>query len=125
MICYPSTKLEEISFGSKEQDLDSSLHYLNQSPFSRAENRTNIHICVSSKWSCEFRSPIIDSAHFCFKSSSCIFFLAQWLSGRELDSRQRGRWFDQPASLYCVLESKTHLSLLSTGSTQEDLFQHN
>ena len=44
---------------------------------------------------------------------------AQWLSSRELDSRQRGRGFE-PQQLHCVISlSKTHLSLLSTGSTQE------
>ena len=45
---------------------------------------------------------------------------AQWLSGRVLDSRRRGRWFE-PLRCHCVVSmSKTHLSLLSTGSTQDD-----
>ena len=44
---------------------------------------------------------------------------AQWLSGRVLDSRQRGCGF-KPHRHHCVMSlSKTHLSLLSTGSTQE------
>ena len=47
------------------------------------------------------------------------------LSGRVLDSRQRGHGFD-PHWRHCVVSlSKTHLSLLSTGSTQEDPSQHN
>ena len=46
---------------------------------------------------------------------------AQWLSGRVLDSRLRGRGFE-PHQHHCFLSlSKTHLSQLSTGSTQEDL----
>ena len=50
---------------------------------------------------------------------------AQWLSGKVLDSRPRVRVY--PASLCCVVVSlsKTHLSLLSTGSTQENLSRHN
>ena len=45
---------------------------------------------------------------------------AQWLSGRVLDSRQRDRVFE-PHWRHCVVSlNKTHLSLLSTGSTQED-----
>ena len=45
---------------------------------------------------------------------------AQRLSGRVLDSRPRGRGFE-PHRHHCVVSlSKTHLSLLSTGSTQED-----
>ena len=45
---------------------------------------------------------------------------AQWLSGRVLDSRPRGCGFE-PHRRHCVVSlSKTHLSLLSTGSTQED-----
>ena len=41
----------------------------------------------------------------------------QWLSGRVLDLRPRGRGFE-PHQHYCVLSlSKTHSSLLSTGST--------
>ena len=31
----------------------------------------------------------------------------QWLSGRVLDSRPRGGWFESPASLRCVLEQDT------------------
>ena len=50
---------------------------------------------------------------------------AQWLSGRVLDSRLRGCGF-QPHRHHCVVSlSKTHLSLLSIGSTQEDLSRHN
>ena len=46
---------------------------------------------------------------------------AQWLNGWVLDSRPRGCRFEP----HCVVSlSKTHLSLLSTGSTQEDLSRH-
>ena len=46
-------------------------------------------------------------------------------SGRVLDSRPRGSRFE-PHLRHCVVSlSKTHLSLLSTGSTQEDPSQHN
>ena len=46
----------------------------------------------------------------------------QWLGGRVLDSRQRRCGFER----HCVVAlSKTHLSLLSTGSTQEDPSRHN
>ena len=49
---------------------------------------------------------------------------AQWLSGRVLDSRRRGRR-SKPHRRHCVVSlSKTHLSLLSTGSTQEDQSRH-
>ena len=49
-----------------------------------------------------------------------LFMGAQWLSGRVLDSRPKGRGF-KPHRRHCVVSlSKTHLSLLSTGSTQED-----
>ena len=42
-----------------------------------------------------------------------------------LDSRQRGCGLE-PHWCQCVVSlSKTHLSLLSTGSTQEDPSQHN
>ena len=44
----------------------------------------------------------------------------QWLSGRVIDSRPKGRGFE-PHQHHCFVSlSKTHLSLLSTGSTQED-----
>ena len=50
---------------------------------------------------------------------------AQWLSGRVLDSRPRGCVFE-PHECHCVVSlSKTHSSLLNTGSTQEDPSQHN
>ena len=50
---------------------------------------------------------------------------AQWLSGRVLDSRPKGRGFE-PHRRHCVVSlSKTHLSLFSTGSTQEDPSLHN
>ena len=49
----------------------------------------------------------------------------QWLSGRVLDSRPRGPGFE-PHRRHCVVSlSKTHLSLLSTGSTEEDRPRHN
>ena len=45
---------------------------------------------------------------------------AQWLSGRVFDSRRKGHGFE-PHRYHCVVSlSKTHSSLLSTGSTQED-----
>ena len=45
----------------------------------------------------------------------------QWeRSGIVLDSRQRGRRFKPYQCHWAVSLSKTHLSLLSTGSTQED-----
>ena len=50
---------------------------------------------------------------------------AQWLNGRVLDSSPRGCGFE-PHRGHCVVSlSKTHLSLLSTGSTQEDPSRHN
>ena len=45
---------------------------------------------------------------------------AQWLSGRVLDSRPKGRGFQPHRRHWVVSLSKTQLSLLSTGSTQED-----
>ena len=46
---------------------------------------------------------------------------AQWLSGKVLDSRPKGRGFE-PHRRHCVVSlSKTHLSLHSIGSTQKDL----
>ena len=50
---------------------------------------------------------------------------AQWLSGRVLYWRPWGRRFE-PHPRHCVVSwSKTHKSLLSTGSAQEDLYLHN
>ena len=50
---------------------------------------------------------------------------AQWLRGRVLGSRLRGCGFE-PHRHHCVVSlSKTHLSLLSTGSTLEDPSGHN
>ena len=44
----------------------------------------------------------------------------QWLSGRVLNSRPKGRGFE-PHLCHCVVSlSKTLLSLLKTGSTQKD-----
>ena len=49
---------------------------------------------------------------------------AHGLSGRVLDSRQRGRGFE-PHWRHCVVSlSKTHISLLSTSSTKEKPSQH-
>ena len=49
----------------------------------------------------------------------------QWLSGRVVDSRPKG-WGFEPQRRHCVVSlSKTHSSLFSTGSTQEDPSQHN
>ena len=57
------------------------------------------------------KDPILIKCH-------CILtFLsmgAQWLSGRVLDSRPRGRGFEPHWLHYVVSLSKTHLSLLST-----------
>ena len=61
------------------------------------------------------RVPLIADQHF----------KVQWLSGRVLDSRLRGSEFE-PHWFHCVVSlSKTHLSLLRTGSTQEDPFRNN
>ena len=50
---------------------------------------------------------------------------AQWLSDRVLELRPRGRGFE-PQRRHCVVSlSKTHLSLLSTGSIQEDPSRNN
>ena len=50
---------------------------------------------------------------------------AQWHSGRVLDSRPRGLGVE-PHRRHCVVSlSMAHLSLLSTGSTQEDPSGHN
>ena len=50
---------------------------------------------------------------------------ARWLSGRVFDSRPKGRGFG-PHRRHCVVSlSKTHISLLSTCSTQEDPSLHN
>ena len=49
---------------------------------------------------------------------------AQWLSGTVLDSRQRDHGFEPYQGHFVVSLSKTHLSLLSTGSNQEDPSQH-
>ena len=62
---------------------------------------------------------------FTFLLFNMIIKGVQWLSGRVLDSRPRGRRLE-PQWRHCVVSlSKTHLSLLSTGSTQEDRPQHN
>ena len=54
-----------------------------------------------------------------------IFKGAQWLSGRVLDPRPRSCGFE-PHRRHCVVSlSKTHLSLLSSGSTQENPSRHN
>ena len=49
----------------------------------------------------------------------------QWLSGRVLDSRPKGRGFEFNRCHCLVSLSKTLLSLLSTGSTQEEVSWHN
>ena len=51
----------------------------------------------------------------------CTHFGAQWLRGRVLNSRPRGGGFEPHQRHFVVSLCKTHLSLLSTGSTQEDL----
>ena len=50
---------------------------------------------------------------------------AQWLSGRVFESRQRGRGFESHRRHCIMCLSKTNVSLLSTGSTQEDISRHN
>ena len=50
---------------------------------------------------------------------------AQWLNGRVLDLRPKGRGFEPHRRHWVVSLSKTQLSLLSTGSTQEDPSQRN
>ena len=50
---------------------------------------------------------------------------AEWLSGRVFDSRPRGRG-SKSHQRHCVVSlSKTHLSLLTSGSAQKDLSWHN
>ena len=57
-------------------------------------------------------------------SHSSTVMGAQWLSGRVLDSRPRGHGFE-PHQRHCVMSlSKIHVSLLRTGSTQEDPSRH-
>ena len=49
----------------------------------------------------------------------------QWLGDSVFESRPRGRGFE-PHMRQCVVSlSNTHLSLLSTGSTQENPSRHN
>ena len=48
-----------------------------------------------------------------------------WLSGGVLELRLKGRRLDLHWCHCVVSLSKTHLSLLSTGSTHEDLSRHN
>ena len=49
----------------------------------------------------------------------------QWHSGRVLACIPRGCEFE-PHQCHCIVSlSKTHLSLHSTGSAQEDLSRHN
>ena len=50
---------------------------------------------------------------------------AQWLSGSVLYLRPRGSGFEPHRRHFVLSLSKTHLSLLSTGSTQEDPSRHN
>ena len=50
---------------------------------------------------------------------------AQWLSGRVLDWRPKGRGFETHRRHCVVSLSKTQLSLLSIGSTQEDPSRRN
>ena len=56
--------------------------------------------------------------------STCLIVLSK-LSGRVLEWRPRGSGFKIHQRHSVVSLSKTHLSLLSTGSTQEDLSRHN
>ena len=65
-----------------------------------------------------FRLPVLACIH---KQSGG----AQWLSGRVLDSRQRGCGFEPHRRHFVVSLSKTHLSLLNTGSTQKGPSWHN
>ena len=58
-------------------------------------------------------------------STHNIYFEVQWLSGRVLDSIPRDRGLEPNQCHSVVSLSETHLSLLSTGSTQEDLSRHN
>ena len=53
-----------------------------------------------------------------------VAFGAQLLSGRVLDSGPKGPRFKPHRRHRVVSFSKSHLSLLSTGSTQEDLSQY-
>ena len=62
---------------------------------------------------------------FCLQRNGVSKALCKRVSGRVFDLRQRGCGF-KPHRRHCVVSlSKTHLSLLSTGSTQDDPFRHN
>ena len=53
----------------------------------------------------------------------CVILNVMWLSGRILDTKDCGF---EAHRRHCVVSlSKTHLALLSTGSAQGDLSQHN
>ena len=70
---------------------------------------------------------IFKKKHCCVKkfSYSTSELGAQWLSGRALDLRPKGRGFE-PHLCHCIVSlSKTPLSSLSTGSTQEDPSRNN
>ena len=47
-------------------------------------------------------------------------FREEWLSGRELAKRLKGRWFETHGSLFGVSLGKILYPLFSYGSTQED-----
>ena len=61
----------------------------------------------------------------CYWLSAQWRLWVQWLSGRVLDSRPRDRGFEPQRRHSVVSLSKTHDSLLSTGSAQKDPSRHN
>ena len=74
-----------------------------------------------------FKTFVLSIFKWPLKTGFTVFLAkgAQWLSGKVLDLRPKGRGF-QPHRHHCVVSlRKTHLSLVSTGSTQEDPSQHN
>ena len=84
----------------------------------------NIYIIVKLKNSLNFW--ICYMLDYLLKSQYTTWYVysrnrgEQWLSGRELDSRPRGCGFERTGVTALWSLSKTHLSKLSTGSTQED-----
>ena len=73
---------------------------------------------------CKFWHIKLDISSYCplhfFECKIWTPSREQWLSGRVLDSSPSGRGF-KPHPRHCVRSlSKTHLSLLSTDSTQDD-----
>ena len=82
-------------------------------------------ISISSSWCCGLACGLWlrHCRLYCYNVQKK--YCAVWLSGSVLDSRPRGRGLE-PHQRFCVMSlSKTHLSLLSTCSTHEDLSRQN